>query len=33
MKELEDYLKELVDEGVIHGVVKSNIIYLVKKLK
>jgi hypothetical protein len=33
MKELKDYLKELLDEGIIHKDVRDNIIYIVKKLQ
>ncbi len=29
---LEDYLQELVDNGIIHLYVKDDILYLVKQL-
>ena len=32
MKELKNYLKQLVDEGVIHIDVKDQIVYLAKKI-
>ena len=31
MKELEKYLQELVNEGIIHKVVHEHILYLLKK--
>jgi hypothetical protein len=30
MKELKEYLKELVDEGIINRDVKDTILYLIK---
>ena len=30
MKELKEYLKELVDEGIISRDVKDNILYLIR---
>lgn len=31
MKEVKEYLKELIDQGVIHRDVGNDIIYLIKK--
>lgn len=33
MKELKEYLKELVDEGIIDRDVRDHIIYLTKQIK
>ena len=32
MDELKNYLRELVDEGIIHKDVEDQIIYLVRKI-
>jgi hypothetical protein len=32
MKDLKNYLKELVNESIIHNDVKDEILFLVKKL-